>query len=400
MPKLLVITEVFYPEEFLVNDLVAEWSKQGLEMEVLTKTPSYPFGKTYQGYKNKWHTQTTEMGLKVHRVRIVEGYENSVVRKIANYLVNALAASVVALRIGKRFDTVFIYQTGPLTFALPGALIHKFYKKKTVIWSQDLWPDTVFSYGFKDTKFNRNILNAFVRFIYRQMDVALVTSRGFIKSLQVTTKGLKEFIYVPQWPMVKAAVVDVEPPENWDPNLLHFTFTGNVGKVQNLDHVIEGFAMVSEKWPGKCRLNIVGDGSHLASLKNKVEEGNIRDVVFHGRKPLDQMQRYYSASDILVISLDNDPSFNKYIPAKFQSYLTCGKPIFAAIDGEVKNLVEEYDLGWTAKPGDVAHIAEKFDAILHAGKSERKKKGINAKYLLDNQFDREHIISEITKYCC
>ena len=51
--KALVIGEAFYPEDFLINDLVQEWEKDGYDFEVLTRAPSYPFGKVYQGYKNQ-----------------------------------------------------------------------------------------------------------------------------------------------------------------------------------------------------------------------------------------------------------------------------------------------------------------------------------------------------------
>ncbi len=368
-------------------------------MEVLTKTPSYPFGKTYEGYKNKIYQKEVLNHIIIHRVKIIEGYNSSIFRKISNYIVNALIASFVALRIGRRFDKVFIYQTGPLTFALPGALIHKFYKKKTVIWTQDLWPDTVFSYGFKKSKFNEKILNSFVRFIYRHMDTALVTSRSFVESLKITTRNKKEFYYVPQWALVKQENHKKgKIQEIWDKNKFHFTFTGNIGKVQNLDNVIEAFAQVSEKYPDKLQLNIIGDGSHLANLKKKVEKERIINVVFHGRKPLDEMNNYYGASNILIISLNDDPSFNKYIPAKFQSYLTSGKPIFAVMSGEVKNLVKKYNLGWTAPPGDVSAIAKKIEEIYFSPPEEFKNKGQNTKRLLETEFNREKIIEKIKKY--
>ena len=40
--KVLVIGEAFYPEDFLINDLVQEWEKDGYDFEVLTRAPSYP----------------------------------------------------------------------------------------------------------------------------------------------------------------------------------------------------------------------------------------------------------------------------------------------------------------------------------------------------------------------
>ena len=40
--KLLILTERYFPEEFLINDLVSEWKNRGYEIEVLTQVPSYP----------------------------------------------------------------------------------------------------------------------------------------------------------------------------------------------------------------------------------------------------------------------------------------------------------------------------------------------------------------------
>ena len=40
--KALVLGEAFYPEDFLINDLVQEWEKAGYQLEVLTRSPSYP----------------------------------------------------------------------------------------------------------------------------------------------------------------------------------------------------------------------------------------------------------------------------------------------------------------------------------------------------------------------
>ena len=87
MSKVLVIVERFYPEDFLVNDLVAEWKKLGDEVEVLTQVPSYPFDRIFDGYKNKAYQTTREyLDIPVHRVSTIFGYNTSVKRKVLNYL--------------------------------------------------------------------------------------------------------------------------------------------------------------------------------------------------------------------------------------------------------------------------------------------------------------------------
>ena len=86
--KLLILTERYYPEEFLINDLVAEWKNRGYEIEVLTQFPSYPRDAIFEGYQNKLYQTTREyLDIPAHRVRTVLGYNSGgMKRKVLNYV--------------------------------------------------------------------------------------------------------------------------------------------------------------------------------------------------------------------------------------------------------------------------------------------------------------------------
>ena len=49
--KILVLCQYFYPEQFLINDIVPELVKKGHDVTVLTGRPNYPDGKIKKGYK-------------------------------------------------------------------------------------------------------------------------------------------------------------------------------------------------------------------------------------------------------------------------------------------------------------------------------------------------------------
>ena len=55
--KILIVTECFYPEEFKINDVALSWKDKGFDVDVLTLSPSYPLGKIYPGYKNKFYSK-------------------------------------------------------------------------------------------------------------------------------------------------------------------------------------------------------------------------------------------------------------------------------------------------------------------------------------------------------
>ena len=170
---------------------------------------------------------------------------------------------------------------------------------------------------------------------------------------------------------------------------------GNIGKVQNLENVIRGFALAA-KSNNQIRLNIVGDGSNLEALKRIVKEESIANVHFWGRRPLKEMPRWFEGSDVLIISLIDEPIFSLIVPAKFQAYLASGKPIYCVMKGEVADLVINNKIGFVSQPNDINDIKSGFEKFLNTPKKVLRSFGTNMKSLLLNEFNRNKIIQEMT----
>lgn len=388
--KLLLLTEVFYPENFLINDWVTAWVQGGGEVEVLTRAPSYPFGKVYTGYKNKIYQVTYFDSVKVHRFPVWQGYDKSTLKKILNYFTFVFWSCWILLFIGRRFDRVFIYQTGPLTLATAGILLKKWYKAKVAIWTQDLWPETVYAYGFRKTKLLSSCLNRFVRWIYKNSDEILVSCEGFRNRLAryVPDKAIR---FVPNWSLME---YDPLLPLATLPGKFNFTFAGNIGKVQNLENVINGFSIFVKRHP-EAYLNLIGEGSHLAYLKKWVCEQQIPNIYFVGQVPLQAMSGYYSASDILLLSLKDVPVYEITVPSKFQAYLTTHKPVYAVFKGEVKRIVEKYALGYTADPSDLEAIASGFEYFVNLSPKEIREISFRCRELTETVYNKKKIVAEI-----
>src|SRR5690606_30672634 len=146
-------------------------------------------GKVFPGYKNKLYQKTYYQNIPIHRIPVIEGYQKSKVIKILNYLSFVFFASIVALIIGRKFDRVFVYQTGPLTVALPGVLINKLYGSNLTIWTQDLWPDTVYAYGFKSHRLLDFMLDKLVKLVYNSSDQIVVSCKGFTPKINSYLKS-------------------------------------------------------------------------------------------------------------------------------------------------------------------------------------------------------------------
>ena len=59
-PRIMIVTEVFYPEEFNINDVALSWKSKGYDVDVLTMVPTYPESTIVDGYKNKFYQKTCD----------------------------------------------------------------------------------------------------------------------------------------------------------------------------------------------------------------------------------------------------------------------------------------------------------------------------------------------------
>jgi len=65
--------------------------------------------------------------------------------------------------------------------------------------------------------------------------------------------------------------------------------------------------------------------------------------------------------------------------------------------GEVADLVINNKIGFVAQPDDINDIRSGFEKFLDTPKHELEKFGSNMKSLLDNEYDRNKIIDQMTE---
>ena len=392
--KILIVTECFYPEEFKINDVALSWKGKGYDVDVLTLTPTYPLGKIFPGYKNGFFRKNKYQGINIFRLYAVTGYRDSVIKKILKYINLMVFGSVAAIFIGKKYDYVFGFNMSALTSMLPAVVIRKLYKKPTLLWVQDVWPDSVYAYGFKKTRVLSIVLDIFVRFMYRNIDAIAVSGKGFESKLAPYIKKDLTYHYLPNWADdldENLASVGLEKAKG----LTHFTFAGNIGKVQNLENIINAFCFLSSEYQEKSQLNIIGDGSNLDNLK--LLANNNPNIVFHGKKPRSDMASYYKASDFLIISLIDKPIFSVTVPAKTQTYIAAKKPILAIINGDTASIIQVNNLGLYADPSKIDAISTLFQRCVDMSQIERKKFTDENDRLLATIFNKEKTIDRLLK---
>ena len=390
--RILVFSEVFWPEDFIINDLVREWMSQGHEVEVVTQYPSYPQSYVFEGYENKGYWTEDWEGVKIHRYPFIVGYRDSKVSKFRNYYSFVQGGKKVVDGLKGKFDCAFVSQTGPLTVAYPALYAKKKLGIPVNIWTFDIWPDVVWTYGMPKNVLTNALLERMIRDIYGGCDRIFVSSKKFAETIGRYT--YKECVYAPNW---LRTVESVRSELRLPADKVNFTFTGNVSRYQNLINTIEGFFKAGLE---NTQLNIVGDGSYLAEVKAHAERIGTIGVVFHGRKPYNEMYDILTQSQVLVLPLMPQEGIEKTEPLKIQSYLQAGKPIYGVLNGAGREIIEENRLGLCAEPTSTDEIAAGFKKMVAFANEHETDVQEAARKLMATRFNKQEIVKRITEMIC
>lgn len=386
--KILIVSEVFWPEEFIINDLASEWSKMGYEVEVLTQYPSYPQGYVFSGYNNKGYSVQDWNGIKIHRYPFVEGYRDSTLNKFLNYLYFIYGGKKIAAKLDEHYDCIFVSQSGPLTVAFPAMKLSKKYNVPMYIWTFDIWPDVVYSYGVPKCWLTDVILSWVIKRVYNSCNKIFVSSKRFKETIGRYTS--KPILYAPNW---LRYVCDEKSDLHLIADKFQFTFAGNISRYQNLINTVRGFAKANIP---DTILNIIGDGSYADNVRKVVEELELENVIMYGRKPFNQIHDLLTQSDVLVLPLMANSGIEKTEPFKIQSYLRAGKPILGILNGSGKDIIEENNIGICSEPDNVDDIARGFREVMSFAQEYSNGVKKNAHDLMMERFNKDKIVKLIT----
>jgi glycosyltransferase involved in cell wall biosynthesis len=116
------------------------------------------------------------------------------------------------------------------------------------------------------------------------------------------------------------------------------------------------------------KLQIFGDGDINEQLKKLSKQLRLEDrVYFMGRYPFEELKGYTRQAS-LGISLEEDIGLNyRYaLPNKLFDYIQAGIPVLVSDLPEMKNVVEEYDIGRVVKDPDPELLANQVKEMMNS----------------------------------
>jgi colanic acid biosynthesis glycosyl transferase WcaI len=395
--NILIVTPHFHPENFRINDFAEEFVKRGHEVTALTAVPDYPYGKFYDGYGFIKKARETHNGVKIYRAPLIPRGSGSNIQLALNYMSYVLGAIFTSLFLLKnKLDIIFVFEPSPITVGIPAIFIKKIKKIPLCFWVLDLWPESVVSAGnLEKTSFVPKVLNPIVKFIYKHSDKILVSSNGFIDSIQEKDVSRDKIEFFPQWaePLFKPIKSSEYLLGDIPKDSFKIMFAGNIGEAQDFPSILEAAQQLKDE--KDIHWVILGGGRREEWVKTKIKEYGLEDC-FHllGSFPLEKMPDFYANADVMLFSLKNEFIFSITIPAKVQTYLACGKPILAMVTGEGGKVVIDAKAGLSCEAESPRKLVENILEIKKMSADEITALGVNARRYYEENFERSYLFNK------
>jgi glycosyltransferase involved in cell wall biosynthesis len=393
---LLVVSQYFWPESFRINEIVESLVKRGVVVDVLTGKPNYPEGKIYSGYQAAGCMCEQWQGAGVFRIPLFPRGVRSGFRLFLNYLSFMLSGAILGawqLRNIKS-DVIFVYAPSPLLQAIPALFIGWLKRIPVVVYVQDLWPESLAATGYVRNPLAIRVVELLVKLIYRRSDLILVSSRPFKGSIARFSPSA-EIVYYPN----SVDVSFCDPDSGLKPDVpaldegFCVVFAGNIGAAQAVHVISEAAERLRDH--GDIRLVVLGAGSELEWMRDRIAELGLNNLFLAGRFPVEAMPNLLSRADVLLVTLADQQIFAATVPNKIQAYMAVGRPIIASMNGEGARLVQEADAGISVPAEDGIALADAILKLHSMPAVDRARLGENGRRYYRQHFDHEQLVDEL-----
>ena len=364
--------------------------KRGHRVTIIASPVSYLTGKK-NGQKQ---TREPEPGITILRAYTYTALHRNFIHRVVSFLSFMISSFFLGLRVRK---VDLVWGTSPPIFqGITAWLLARLKRTPFLFEVRDLWPAFAIAVGILRNKILIHSSLWLEGFLYRQADCVMVNSPGYID--HVRKHGARQV----------ELVQNGADPDMFDPRVDGHNFrcehdlqdkfialyAGAHGMSNDLEVVLQAAELLRNETG--IRLVLIGDGKEKPALQARASAMNLPNLVFIPPAIKDEMPGVLAAADACIAILKPIDLYKTTYPNKVFDYMAAGKPTILAIDGVIREIVEEAKAGVFVKPGDDAMLAE---TILLLSKNPQKRKHMNASardYLVKNFDRREQLKKTIT----
>jgi glycosyltransferase involved in cell wall biosynthesis len=254
---------------------------------------------------------------------------------------------------------------------------------------RDLWPAFAVAAGVLRSSILIRLSEGLERFLYRRADHLIANSPGFVPYLRRRGVAESKITLVPNGvdPAMFDPAADGRPFRTAHGLQQRFVvlYAGAHGLANDLGVVLEAASQLRRE--AAIVFVLVGDGKEKPGLMRQAEAMGLSNVRFLPPVAKGDIPQVLAAADCGLAILQPLPLFATTYPNKVFDYMAAGRPVLLAIDGVIRQVVEEEKAGLAVPPGDPAALAAAVRRLAGDRVSARRM-GELGRSAIERRFDR------------
>ena len=395
LTTLSVITEFFPPDYAatgqLIEELVKQLEKQGINIKVFTGQPGYAFN-TAQA------PALEQLGhVRVQRSRSTQIWSNRIRGKAVNGVLFTLRAFLHMIRNAGKND-VFLLTSAPPFLSIAGYLTHVFLKSAYVCLIYDLYPDIAIALGVVSHKhWLAKFWWAINRQIWQKSTGIIVLSPAMKERVVAICPEVADKVSVIHNWGDPELIVPIAKEKNWFAkqhnldSIFTILYSGNMGRCHDTDTILATAKQLQDE---EIQFVCIGGGPKRESFIQDVKRLGLKNFLFLPYQEKSVLPYSLTACDLSLVSVQLGLE-NLVAPSKLYPALAAGRPIAAICpkDSYLRQLITDGQFGISIDNGDSESLS-KFILNLKSDRQLAEKMGNASREYLQSNFTPEIIAKQ------
>jgi glycosyltransferase involved in cell wall biosynthesis len=355
--------------------------EKGHQVTVIASPVSYLTG----GATTPAAVAPEDPGLTIIRVYTYSALHKSFVHRVFSFLSFMVSSFWAGLKV-KNVDLV--WGTSPPIFQVAAAwLLARLKRARFLMEVRDLWPAFAIAVGVLRSPILIRLSEWLELFLYRHADRVIVNSPGFLE--HVKSRGARQVDLVPNGadPRMFDPALDGAPFRQAHGLEGRFValYAGAHGMSNDLGRLLEAARLLQDK--PKIAIVLLGDGKEKPALLLQAAQMGLSNVFFLPPVPKTGISLALAGCDACIGILKPIPLYATVYPNKIFDYMAAGKPVILAIDGVIRQVVEQARAGVFVPPGDAVALANTIREMAEKPQAAQEM-GRRGRHYIEEHFDR------------
>jgi lipopolysaccharide/colanic/teichoic acid biosynthesis glycosyltransferase len=365
---------------------------RGHKVTVVTSDLSYLTGNPVHQRRGLYAEHSVD-GLRVLRSYAFPALHRSFLCRVFSFFTFTASSFLTALMSG---PADLVMGTSPPIFQTLSAWAVAFLRRRPFLLEiRDLWPEFAIDMGVLKNPVLIWISRRLEDFLYARATHILINSPAYRDYL--LGKGVA--------PLKVSLICNGVDPAMFDPaaggehaknkwglrGKFVVSYAGAIGMANDLGTLIRAAERSRDR--EETIYLIAGDGKERANIEADVRNRGLSNVIFAGTLSKNEVAELMAASDACIAILKDIPMFRTTYPNKVFDYMAAGRPTVLAIDGVIRDVIEDSGAGICVSPGDDKALAEAISRLA-ADPQQARLLGLRGREYVIKHFNRSEQADE------